>query len=126
MKKVFLIILAGTVFSLGSYFIDQSNSSKVAIEKQGQGGFDFRNPESRFDATKLNTNQTTITWRVVYNVQAACEQESRKLGNGGFGYAVDACSFWTGNACTIITNRKATMHELGHETLHCFQGSFHP
>ena len=125
MKKALLVILVGTVFAVGSYFIDQSNSSKVTVEQHGQGGFDYTNPDSQFDATKLSTNQTTVTWKVVDNVQASCEKESRRLGNNGFGYTIQACSFWTNSACTVITGKKATMHQLGHESLHCFKGSFH-
>jgi len=77
-----------------------------------------------FDAT--NDKETvSITWRAVDNVQKACEVESRKRGNKGFGYAVNACSFWEGNTCTIITQRRVNMHTLGHETLHCFKGNWH-
>ena len=124
MKKIIATVIAGTVFAVGSYLIDQPNKAKVEV-KSAQGGFDYRDPDSSFDATKLNTNRTTINWRVVDDVQTACEKESKKLGNGGFGYMIQACSFWTDNNCTVITSKKATMHQLGHETLHCFKGSFH-
>lgn len=125
MKKALLAILVGTVFAVGSYFIDQSNSSKVTVEQHGQGGFNYNDPDSMFDATKLNTSRATISWKVVDNVQAACEKESRARGNGGFGYMIQACSFWTDSTCTVVTGKKATMHQLGHETLHCFKGNFH-
>jgi hypothetical protein len=125
MKRVIGTIIAGILFAVGNYLVDQSNTSKVVVEQSSQGGFDYRDPDSTFDATKLNTTQTTITWKVVDNVQVACEKESRKLGNGGFGYMIQACSFWTGNTCTIVTSKNATMHQLGHETLHCFKGNFH-
>lgn len=78
-----------------------------------------------FDATKGDKEQMVITWRRVDNVSQACETESRKLGNGGFGYALMGCSFWTGNQCTIITGKKTDLDTLGHETRHCFQGRFH-
>ncbi len=85
----------------------------------------WRNPEATF-STKANlTNQTTVTWLVVDNVQRTCERESQKRGLGGFGYGVAACSFWSGATCTIVTSTKPTMHQVGHEIRHCFQGSFH-
>ena len=86
---------------------------------------DWRNPEATF-STKANlTNQTTVNWLVVDNVQRTCELESRKRGFGGFGYGVAACSFWSGATCTIVTGTKPTMHQVGHEIRHCFQGAFH-
>jgi hypothetical protein len=90
-----------------------------------QGGWDYSNPEARFDTKANLVNRSTITWIPVDNLQATCEAESRKRGNKGFGYMLEACSFWKDNQCTIYTPKKASMHILGHETLHCFQGSFH-
>jgi hypothetical protein len=81
-------------------------------------------PMRIFDA-KNDKETVSITWRAVDNVQKACEAESRNRGNKGFGYAVNACSFWEGNTCTIITQRRVNMHTLGHETLHCFKGNWH-
>lgn len=86
---------------------------------------DWKNPEAKFDASKLMTSKTTVSWFRVDNVQATCEKESRKRNLGGFGYAISACSFWQGDNCQIFTGKKTTMHELGHETRHCFQGNFH-
>ncbi len=89
----------------------------------------WRNPEAKFDTRSNMTNKVTVTWHTVNNVQEACEKTSREKGLGGFGYSVDACSFWNstvvGHYCDIYTRRATTMHELGHEIRHCFQGSFH-
>lgn len=82
-------------------------------------------PLRTFDARENTKTQVTVTWRAVPDVQKACEAESRKLGNKGFGYAVNACTFWQGNTCTIITHYQVNMHTLGHETLHCFRGNWH-
>jgi hypothetical protein len=82
-------------------------------------------PSQPFDTASNYTTQSTITWRTVDNVQKVCESESRKRGYGGFGYGVQACSFFDGNQCTIITSKKTTMHSLGHEVRHCFQGNWH-
>ena len=83
-----------------------------------------------FSTDKNFTTQTTITWTPVDNVQARCEQESKRRGLGGFGYGVEACSFWDykpngDSTCTVITARKTTHDTLGHEARHCFQGKFH-
>jgi hypothetical protein len=98
----------------------------TSLQNAGQGGgFNFRDPNSEFDTKNNLVNKSTITWLTVDNLQQACEKESRNRGNGGFGYTLEACSFWTANSCTIITSKKTTIHALGHETLHCFQGGFH-
>lgn len=86
---------------------------------------DWRNPDATFKTKSNFTHQTTVTWLVVDNVQRTCERESHKRGLGGFGYGVEACSFWNASTCTIVTSAKPTMHQVGHEIRHCFQGSFH-
>lgn len=83
-------------------------------------------PNEQFDTVSNYTTQSTITWIPVDNVQKACEAESRKRGFNGFGYGVQACSFFNGNTCTIITGKKTNMHSVGHEVRHCFQGPWHP
>lgn len=82
-------------------------------------------PTALFDTKDNYTNQSTITWRYVSDLQKACETESRKRGYKGFGYALNACSFFDGNQCLIITEKKVSMHTLGHEVRHCFQGNWH-
>jgi len=86
---------------------------------------DWRNPEATFSTNANFTNKTTVTWLVANNVQRTCERESRKRGFGGFGYGVEACSFWTSNQCTIVTSPNPTPMHLSHEIRHCFQGAFH-
>jgi hypothetical protein len=76
------------------------------------------------------SSNVSITWNRVDDVRKTCEAESKKRGYGGFGYSVEACSFWAVdnkgvNICHIFTRKKTTMHELGHEVRHCFQGTFH-
>ena len=82
-------------------------------------------PSRPFDTSNNYTNTSTITWRPVDDVQKTCEAESRKRGYKGFGYGVQACSFFDGNQCTVITGKQTTMHSLGHEVRHCFQGNWH-
>jgi hypothetical protein len=70
-------------------------------------------------------NRTTVTLRHVDDIQSVCETESKRRGLGGFGFGVDACTFWEGNTCTVILPKRFTKEMLGHEMLHCVQGSFH-
>jgi hypothetical protein len=100
-------------------------SIAIIIFATPAGAENWRDPESRFDATKSFTTVSTIRWQITDNVQKTCEAESKRRGLGGFGYSVDACSFWEGSSCVIITGRLTTMHEIGHEMRHCFQGAFH-
>ena len=85
----------------------------------------WQNPEAKFATSKNVTDNKQIIWRHTDNVQKECEAESHKRKLGGFGYAVNACSFWDSTTCTIITAQHVTMHTLGHEVRHCFQGNFH-
>jgi hypothetical protein len=102
----------------------------VALMLVATSVFADEDPEANFPVSDNFTNSTTINWVSVDNVQSRCEAESRKRKFGGFGYAVEACSFWdkgpnNENICTIVTGKRTNMHTLGHETRHCFQGSFH-
>jgi hypothetical protein len=86
-------------------------------------------PYEMFDTSHNMTSQSNITWRVVDNVQAECNRERQRLAGQKFGYAVLACSFWERksgvDSCTIITGKRTSMHSIGHEVRHCFQGSWH-
>jgi hypothetical protein len=86
---------------------------------------DWDNPSTPFDTKKNYTNHSHIQWMTVDNVQASCEKESHNRGYGGFNIAVQACSFYKGDQCVIITGKKSTMHQLGHEVRHCFQADWH-
>lgn len=87
----------------------------------------YEDPHEQFDMTRNVKNDFRIEFKQAADVTAACDAESRARGKGGFGYKVDACSFWTydNKVCTIITKKKATYHTLGHELRHCLQGNFH-
>ena len=86
---------------------------------------DWQNPEAKFDATKNFTASSTIQWVVTPDIQKTCDTESRNRGLGGFNFSVDACSFWKGPSCVIFTKPMATLHDIGHEMRHCFQGNYH-
>jgi hypothetical protein len=79
-------------------------------------------------STKENNHETMlITWKTVDNIQQVCQAEYKKRGFGAFNYKVDACSFWndTTKTCTIYTKKNPTMHDVGHEIRHCYQGNWH-
>jgi len=90
---------------------------------------EWRNGDLKFDFSKRKTDSATVNVHTVDNVWKTCEEESRKRGLGGFGYSVDACTFWNhgplGSVCDIYFSKKTSMHEIGHEIRHCFAGSFH-
>lgn len=98
------------------------------VSTGSQAQWDFDNDGSRiFDMRKNSPKTISITIESVpaARVNAACEARSRKLGNGGFGYEVLACSFWSGGTCHIIVPHRVDMRTIGHEVMHCYQGDWH-
>lgn len=83
---------------------------------------DIFNKEQKWS---MKEGRVYVTVIPVDNVQASCEKESKRRGNGGFGFGVQACTFWEGNSCTIIVEKKETHHTLGHEFYHCFAKDYH-
>ena len=86
--------------------------------------------EQLFGMTANISNNIKITFRQSSNPSAECDRINRSKGFGGFGYPVQACSFWihgssAGDSCLIITGYEANIHILGHEIRHCIQGNFH-
>lgn len=82
-----------------------------------------------YSMKKLMTKSTSVNIKVVRDIQKACEAESHRYGLGGFGYTLDACSFWQQindqHICTIFVPENTNNDALGHEIRHCFQGHFH-
>lgn len=87
--------------------------------------WNWQDPESKFDATKNEVMDVKLRWVVVKDINAACSAESKKRGGNVFKFNVQACSFWEGKECVIMTPKMATIHNLGHEVLHCFRGAYH-
>lgn len=87
----------------------------------------WRDPNAPFDASANKTSSSTIEWIAVDNVQTTCKSEYEKRGYGKLTWNVDACSFWTFSKkiCTIYTKKNPTLHDIGHEMRHCFQGNYH-
>ena len=75
---------------------------------------------------KKGTETIAVTIKVVDNPKATCDVESRKRGNNGFSYQVQACAFWTQDTCTVVISTSTNMHTLGHEFMHCIKGDWHP
>ena len=78
------------------------------------------------DMSKLQDTTIALTVKFANNPMAVCDRESRKRGNKGFSYQVEACAFWTQDACTIVLPKQASQHTIGHEMLHCLKGDWHP
>jgi hypothetical protein len=87
--------------------------------------WNWQDPDSKFDATKNEVMDVKLRWVVVKDIDAACSAENKKRGGGVFRFNVQACSFWQGKECIIMTPKMASIHNLGHEVLHCFRGSYH-
>jgi hypothetical protein len=79
---------------------------------------------SSFDAKKNLRNTVTITWEVVSDINKACASEYAKYG-AKLNHKVDACAVWKGRTCRILTKRRPTEADVGHEVMHCFQEHFH-
>ncbi len=104
------------IFSLFFIFSNQAFSS------------DWNSPFQPFDATKgrIYKKPISIEWKTADNINKACEEASIKYGNNGFnGDNMDACAFWWGHKCVIITKKQPNMHDVGHEVRHCFYGAWH-
>jgi hypothetical protein len=90
--------------------------------------WDFDNSGGRiFDMKKNMTAKTTVEIRYVKasEVTAACDAQSRKLGFNGFPSGALACSWNWQDKCLIIFPEKVDMRTVGHEMMHCLQGSWH-
>jgi hypothetical protein len=87
--------------------------------------WNWRDPDSKFDATKNEVMDVKLRWVVVNDINASCNAENKKRGGVTFQYNVQACSFWEGKECVVMTPKMASIHNLGHEVLHCFKGSYH-
>jgi hypothetical protein len=87
----------------------------------------WNDPLKPFDATKsrIHKGPISIEWRLADDINAACDRASKSFGNNGFNHRIDACAFWWGHKCIIITKKRPTMHDVGHEVRHCFYGDWH-
>ena len=63
-----------------------------------------------------------ISWLVVDDVDKYCRENG--LTAKTF-QKIYGCAFWSGNKCTIVTNKHTSHSILGHELRHCFERHFH-
>jgi hypothetical protein len=89
--------------------------------------FEWDNPYTLFDARKVETNRMRVEWRRVTDVQGVCSAENVRRGYEPIKYSIKACSFndATNTECIVVTHLTTSMHSLGHEMRHCFQGAWH-
>jgi hypothetical protein len=83
------------------------------------------NADAEFLVSRTQLPKSLITWKTSSDVMQACNKENRRLGFAEFVESIEACSFWNGASCLIITKPKTTMHIIGHEMRHCFQKHWH-
>ena len=95
----------------------------VVAANSNAGGWD--DPYKQFDATVYTNREVSVLWKTVDNIQQACNAELQRRQGKNFGYALNACAFWDGDQCTILTPKTTSTHTLGHEMRHCFQGDWH-
>ena len=86
---------------------------------------DYNDSPSKKHSIPSYTKRTLIV-KAVDDPMKECDKQSKRYGNGGFAYQVQACAFWDDNMCTMIVGTKASTHNLGHELLHCIKGDWHP
>lgn len=101
----------------------------VVTNATAQGFVKGDDPLKPFDGTtqRIYEGPISIEWRLAKgNINEACEKASFEFGNKGFkGADMQACAFYWGEKCVIITKEKPTMHSVGHEIRHCFYGDWH-
>ena len=97
-----------------------------SVTAQAAEYFEWDNPTAKFDATKRNHNVVQVEWRAVDNVLEYCNKLNVARGYPPMGNVnLKACGTQDGNKCLIVTPKQASMHNLGHELRHCFQGMWH-
>lgn len=107
---------------------DSMNKILIAVLLMSSTAYAIDDNPTKPFSTAENTRETMlITWKSVDNVQQACQAEYKRRGFSAFNYKIDACAFWNTvtRTCTIYTAKNPTMHDVGHEIRHCYQGNWH-
>lgn len=83
----------------------------------------FASSDVPFDGDPKLRPMIEVAWFTVDDPQAVCEQQAGQR----YPYRISACAHRVNDnrRCIIITGRRPTMGDLGHELRHCFQGSWH-
>ena len=72
-------------------------------------------------------NEVKVRWEVRENVAEVCSRAAQLSSTQAWMTPPLACAMWNvaSKECVIITGKKVSHVELGHELRHCFEGNFH-
>ena len=72
-------------------------------------------------------NDVKVRWEVRENVTEVCGRAAQLSPTQAWMTPPLACAMWNvaSKECVIITGKKVSHLELGHELRHCFEGNFH-
>ena len=72
-------------------------------------------------------NDVKVRWEVRENVTEVCSRAAKLSPTQAWMTPPLACAMWNvaSKECVIITGKKVSHVELGHELRHCFEGNFH-
>ena len=72
-------------------------------------------------------NDVKVRWEVRENVAEVCARAAKITAAQAWMTPPLACAMWNvaSKECLIITGKKVSHVELGHELRHCFEGNFH-
>lgn len=72
-------------------------------------------------------NDVKVRWEVRENVSEVCGRAAKISAAQAWMTPPLACAMWNvaSKECVIITGKKVSHVELGHELRHCFEGNFH-
>jgi hypothetical protein len=96
-----------------------------SLVAQAYNYLDWDHPSKPFDSTSKIRTSVKVEWISVDDVRKSCSDESQRRGYPAINFSIEGCSFPGNNVCTIYTPKVTSMHTLGHEMRHCFQGAWH-
>ena len=72
-------------------------------------------------------NDVKVRWEIRENVSEVCGRAAKITAAQAWMTPPLACAMWNvaSKECVIITGKKVSHLELGHELRHCFEGNFH-
>ena len=72
-------------------------------------------------------NDVKVRWEIRENVVELCSRAAKISTTQAWMTPPLACAMWNvaSKECVIITGKRVTHVELGHEFRHCFEGNFH-
>ena len=72
-------------------------------------------------------NDVKVRWEVRENVSEVCGRAAQLSPTQAWMTPPLACAMWNvaSKECVIVTGKKVSHVELGHELRHCFEGNFH-